>query len=83
MQFKYVFDVVEDVGIGVIKNSAKAVWGIGETIVGATIKDDELLNRGMKKVGTAIIGIFTTLLFKDPKDPEDNGDNNEEEEGND
>jgi hypothetical protein len=80
MQFKYVFDVVEDVGIGVIKNSAKAVWGIGETIIGATIKDDELLENGKKRVGETIIPLATEAfrIFTG----QDNGDNNEEEEGN-
>lgn len=81
MWFKYVFDAVEDVGIGVIKNSAKAVWGVGETIVGATIKDDELLEKGMKRVRETIIplasGAFRIFTGKD------NGDNTEEEEGND
>lgn len=65
--FKFVgvvSDFVGDVGLGVIKHSAKIVWGGGEAIVGFATNDEELIAKGLKDAGTAAAGLGMTLVSR-------------------
>lgn len=58
------FKIIDDLGLGVIKNTSKVIWGAGETVIGFVTEDSELLEKGTKKVVGGGIGIGSSLLMK-------------------
>lgn len=62
--FKFGADFIGDVGFGIIKNSAKMIYGGGEAIVGMVTEDNELVESGVKKLGGGAVGLGSVVIKK-------------------
>jgi hypothetical protein len=50
-------ELLGDVGLGVIKNSGRLLYGTGQALVGVVSEDDELIEQGVKNLGSGAMGL--------------------------
>lgn len=55
-------ELLGNVGWGVIKGSGKLIYGSGQAIIGMVAEDDELVEQGVKNVGTGAFGLTVGLV---------------------
>lgn len=58
-------ELIGEVGFRVVKNSAKVVYGGGQTILGVVSEDEELIAQGIKNVGTGGLGLTIGAFMGD------------------
>jgi hypothetical protein len=55
-------ELLGNVGWGVIKGSGKLIYGSGQAIIGMVAEDNELVEQGVKNVGSGAFGLTVGLV---------------------
>lgn len=50
-------ELLGDVGLGVIKNSGRLLYGAGQTVVGVVSEDEEAISQGVKNLSCGAMGL--------------------------
>ncbi len=71
-------DLLDNVGWRVIKGSGKLIYGGGQTVLGMVSEDGELVERGVKNLGSGAfsltVGLVKNTINGDSGDDGDDGD---------
>ena len=67
-------EILGDLGWGIIKNSGRAIYGGGQTVLGMVSEDEELIESGVRNLGKGAVGLTFGFVNKSL-----NGDSSEDE----